>query len=99
MDLDNFVQNAPRNKGVSYTKTLTMFCKTAARAGHTSSTLMMLVSAVGCSTTATPNLAVFFRRAGRRDLKENGEITLWVTIRGPSNCEGVIKNHETPSGR
>jgi len=58
MDLDILVQNALRKKGVSYATKLRMFCRTSARAGNTCSTWLMLVSAVGCSTTATLNLAV-----------------------------------------
>lgn len=73
MDLDAFVCNALRNQGVSYAKILITFCKTIARAGNTCST--MLVSAAGCRTTATPTLAVFCRRAGRRGLKETGDIS------------------------
>lgn len=89
MDLDTFVQNPLRNKGgVSYAQPLTVFCKTTARAGNTCSTWMMSVSAAHCSTTVTPNLAVFCKRVGKRDLKENGEIALWVIIRCPSKCEG-----------
>ena len=85
MDLDTFVQNTLRKKrGFLRQNPYNVLQDNSQSREH----LMMLVSAVGCSPTVTPNLAVFCRGVGKRDLKENGEIALWVIIRGPSKCEG-----------